>query len=216
MEENRMIDGEGSKGMTFRSVEFNTVGKDIPQYKESVNPRGGFINFGEDNLMPNYYISLIDRSPKHNAIIHQKSAMISGNGWIKNGLSNEALKFISNQMNDDDLEEIVSRVGYDLEVFGAFCLNIVWSKDRTKIAEINYMNPQTLRIVKPDSDYPQVEQYMINKDWSSPNKQKINQFYIQVFQQEIEVMLIKSFIVRHTKPVNTSTVFQNTYLVQDG
>ena len=53
--------------------------KDIPQYKESVNVRGNFINFGDDNMMPNYYISLLDRSPKHNAIIHQKASMIGGN-----------------------------------------------------------------------------------------------------------------------------------------
>jgi hypothetical protein len=154
----------------FRSLQFNTIGRDIPQYKESANVRGGFINFGDDNLMPNYYVSLLDRSPKHNAIVHQKSAMISGNGLIKNKLSNEGLKFIANQMNELDLEEIVARIGYDLEVYGAFLLNLVWSKDRTKIAEINYMNPQTMRIATPDKSNPNVEEYWISKDWSNINK----------------------------------------------
>lgn len=163
-------EGTAKSGIPMRSFEFNTVGKDIPQYKESTNQRGGFINFGEDNLMPNYYISLLDRSPKHNAIIHQKAAMIGGNGIVKNGLSNEALNFIANVANDDDLEEIVAKISVDLEVHGAFLLNIVWSKDRTKIAEINYMNPQTMRIVTPDPEYPNVEQYWISKDWSNTNK----------------------------------------------
>ena len=158
------------KGVAMRSFEFNSVGKDIPQYKESINQRGNFINFGEDNLMPNYYISLTDRSPKHNAIIHQKAAMIGGNGIVKHGMSNEALNWIANPMNEFDMEEIVARISYDLEIFGSFLLNIVWSKDRTKIAEINYMNPQTMRIATPDPDYPQVEQYWISKDWSNTNK----------------------------------------------
>lgn len=159
------------KKIKWGAAKFNAIGKDIPQYKESVNMRGGFINFGDDNLMANYYISLTDRSPKHNAIIHQKSAMIGGNGIVKTGLSNEALTFIANVTNENDLEEILARISYDLEIFGAFLLNIVWSKDRTRIAEINYMNPQSMRIAVPDPNYPQVERYWISKDWSNVNKQ---------------------------------------------
>jgi hypothetical protein len=162
---------EAPKSSTpFSAVQFNSIGRDIPQYKESVNTRGGFINFGDDNLMPNYYVSLLDRSPKHNAIVHQKANMISGNGIIKNNLSNEGLKFLANQMNEFDLEEIVARIGYDLEVYGAFLLNLVWSKDRTKIAEINYMNPQTMRIAAPDKNDPNRENYWISKDWTNITK----------------------------------------------
>ena len=53
---------------------------------------GNFINFGDDSMMPNYYVSLLHRSPKHNAIIHQKASMIGGNGIIKNSLSNASQK----------------------------------------------------------------------------------------------------------------------------
>ena len=165
-------EGKNKSGITLRSVECNSIGKDIPQYKESVNVRGNFINIGDDNMMPNYYISLLDRSPKHNAIIHQKASMIGGNGIIKNSLSNEALNFISNPYNENDLEEIVARISIDLEVYGAFLLNIVWNKTRDKIAEINYMNPQTMRMATPDAEYPNVEKYWISKDWSNINKKQ--------------------------------------------
>ena len=154
----------------LRVVEFNQIGVNVPQYKESINPRGGFINFGDNNDMPNYYISLLDRSPKHNAIVNQKASMISGNGWKKGEMSNEGLSFIANKTNEYDLDEIAARVGYDLEVFGAFVLNIIWSKDRSKIAEINYMTPQSLRIVAPDNDQPNESSYMISKDWTNINK----------------------------------------------
>ena len=161
----------GKTSAPLKGFSFNAVGKDIPQYKESVNQRGDFINFGEDNQMPNYYISLVDRSPKHNAIVHQKAAMIGGNGIVKTGLSNEALNFIANTMNELDLDEILARISYDLEIYGAFLLNIVWSKDRSRIAEINYMNPQLMRVQKPDPDYPQVENYWISKNWNDLNKE---------------------------------------------
>lgn len=32
-------EGKNKSGITLRSVEFNSIGKDIPQYKESVNVR---------------------------------------------------------------------------------------------------------------------------------------------------------------------------------
>lgn len=162
----------GSKStIPMKAFEFNSIGKDIPQYKESSNRTGSFINFGDDNLYPNYLISLVDRSPKHNAIIHQKASMIGGNGFVKNNLSNEAMNFIANVANDQDLEEIVARISYDLEIYGAFLLNVVWSKDRSKIAEINYMNPQTMRIATPDNDYPDIQEYWISKNWSNINKE---------------------------------------------
>jgi len=159
------------KGLALRSFEFTSIGKDIPQYKESINQRTGCINFGEDNMMPDYYISLIDRSPKHNAIIHQKASMISGNGILRKNLSNEALTWIANITNEYDMDEISARIGYDLEVYGAFLLNIVWSKDRTKIAEINYMNPQSMRIAVP-KQIGDEESYLISKDWSDTNKEE--------------------------------------------
>lgn len=154
----------------LRLFEFNQIGKNIPQYQETVDARGQFINFGDDNLYPNYLISLVDRSPKHNAIIHQKASMISANGIRRNELSNEALNFLANIANEDDLDEISAKIGYDLEIYGAFLLNIIWSKDRTRIAEINYMNPQSMRIAVPDNKYPDVERYWISKDWSNINR----------------------------------------------
>lgn len=156
-----------SKSLPMRPFQFNAIGKDIPQYKESINARG-YIDFGDDNDMPNYYISLLDRSPKHNAIVHQKASMISGNGIDRNDLSNEGLNWLANQLNEMDMDEIVARIGYDLEVYGGFLLNIVWSKDRTRIAEINYMNPQLMRIVAPNPLKPdEPESYLISKDWSN-------------------------------------------------
>lgn len=163
-------DGSEKTTMPLRALEFNSIGKELPQYRESIDSRNSFINFGDDNLFPQYLISLVDRSPKHNAIIHQKASMIGGNGIIKNNLSNEALNFLANVANQEDLDEIVAKISYDLEIYGAFLLNVIWSKDRTRIAEINYINPETMRISVPDKKWPQLEKYWLSKDWSDLNK----------------------------------------------
>jgi hypothetical protein len=148
------------------------AGADTPLYKEtkSVN---GWIEFGQDNLLPNYYISLMSRSSIHNAIMKGKSQMIGGNGFNKDKLSTEALNFLKNPYNENDMEEILARISYDLEIFGAFCLNIVWSKDRKRIAEINYMTPQSLRVGNPDKEHPNVESYYICEDWENWRKKDV-------------------------------------------
>ncbi|RYY51495.1 MAG: phage portal protein [Chitinophagaceae bacterium] len=143
--------------------------KCIPDYCESVN-RQGWINYGKDNLYPNYLLSLLDKSAKHSAIVKDKAQMIGGNGIIKNNLSTAAINFIKNPYNEFDLEEILSMISYDIEVYGGFVLNIVWSKDRSQIAEINYVDPSKVRIAKPDKETPLVERYWICDDWLNTQK----------------------------------------------
>jgi hypothetical protein len=116
-----------------------------PQYVERVS-RSGWITYGDDNLYPDYLVSLMNRSAKHNAILKRKNDMISGGGWIMEGLDAIAINFLYNPYNEYNLDEIVSRTSYDLEIFGAFCLEIIYSKDKTKIAEINYLPVNKIRL----------------------------------------------------------------------
>lgn len=116
-----------------------------PQYKEFYT-RAGYVSYGEDNLYPDYLISLMNRSAKHNAILKRKASMIAGNGWNLQGLDGIATQFIYNPFNEMNLNEIVYRTAYDLEIFGAFALEIIYSKDRTKIAEINYIPCNKVRL----------------------------------------------------------------------
>ena len=148
------------------------IGADVPLYKETKNI-GGWIDFGADNLMPNYYLGLMSRSSIHNAILKGKAQMIGGNGFNKDAMSNEGLNFLMNPYNELDLDEILARCSYDLEVFGAFALNIIWSKDRTRIAEIAYISPQRLRIAVPNKKYPNVEEYYLCEDWENWRKKEV-------------------------------------------
>lgn len=149
---------------------YNMV-NETPQFVEKKD-RGGWISWGRNNTYPNYLISLTNRSPLHNAIIHLKSSMIGKNGFVNNNWKPETIHFIKNLANKDDLEEILAKVSVDLCIFGGFCLNIRWSKDRTRIAEINYISPDSVRIAVPDDDtaYPDNEDYWVCEDWSNVRK----------------------------------------------
>lgn len=116
-----------------------------PQYTER-STRQGWVTYGFDNLYPDFLISLMNRSSKHNSIVKRKANMIAGNGWTYDLNSGECIKFISNIYNELNLNEIVFRSAYDLEIFGGFSLEIIYSKDKKTIAEINYLPHNKIRL----------------------------------------------------------------------
>jgi len=141
----------------------------LPVYDEVFNPRG-FITWGSDNLYPQYLIELLNKSAKHRAITETKSQMIGGNEWNKTNLSPTAINFIKNPNSKLDLDEILARVAFDLEVHGSFALNVIWSKDRKSIAQIDYIDVSKVRI---SVDEKKVEDgYYVCKDWINWRKYK--------------------------------------------
>jgi hypothetical protein len=152
----------GTNSIDRKMMEFSG---DVPDYSEKVDPAKGIVKFGDDNKYPDFLLGLLSRSSTHRAIVSTKAQLIGGNGIVKEGLSNDALMFIANPWNEYDLEEIVARISLDLEIYGAFALNIIWTKDRKKISQINYMNPQTIRIIAPDDNEESIQGYIVNKSW---------------------------------------------------
>jgi hypothetical protein len=117
----------------------------LPIYTERIT-RAGYVNYGEDNLYPDYLVSLMNRSAKHNAILKRKAMMIAGNGFNKDNIDGIAASFLANPYNEMTIDEIAFRVAYDLELFGAFSLEVIYSKDKSKIAEINYLPVNKIRL----------------------------------------------------------------------
>jgi hypothetical protein len=155
------MEQEEKKKIQFVIHNFNT--SNAPQYVEKAS-RAGYIFYGEDNLYPDYLISLMNRSAKHNAILKRKAMMIGGNGWDLNGLDGIANQFLANPYNELSLNDIAFRTSYDLELFGAFAVEIIYSKDRSKIAELNYLPANKVRV----SDCKKYIYY--SDDWSNTRK----------------------------------------------
>lgn len=153
-------------------LEQNFAKHEIPQFIEKINKAKGWVNYGSDNLFPYYLISLIAKSARHASILKKKAMLVGGRGFVTTNLNMETMMFLANSKNDDDLETILSKVAYDLELFGGFALNIIWSKDRTKITEINYIDVSKLRVALPDPEGPanQVEGYWISDGWENIQK----------------------------------------------
>lgn len=143
---------------------------DTKQYKEAVDSGKDIIKWGADNQYPTYLNSLIEKSPTHNALIYLKIKLISAYGLISADWNDDTLLFIRNNSGGssdcEKLETIISKMASDLVVYGGCALNLRWSKDRTRIAEINFIPLEYLRIQKDGKGY-----YI--GDWTTRNTEKI-------------------------------------------
>lgn len=163
---------ENKSQTVFKSIALEAAY--VPKLIEFPSSSGGWINYGENNDYPEYLNSLASRSPRHSAIIKTKANLIGGEGFKKDNLSTAAISLLKNITNEFDLDEILARISYDLENYGAFALNPIWSKDRSTIAEINYIDPVKVRIAQPilDHPYPNIENYFISDNWKNTFKCK--------------------------------------------
>jgi hypothetical protein len=145
-----------------------------------------WITYGEDNLYPIYLIELLNNSSKHNAIVKRKTDLSVGGGWVQ---TNE---FIDNTHGSEDLNDIVYKHGYDLNVYGAFAMLITWSKNKKSIARIKYVDLSKVRIAKEFDEKTKerelqddgVDFYWISEDWSNIRKDKYKPQLIQGFSEK--------------------------------
>ncbi len=134
----------------------------LPIYKEVKGK--DYIYYGELNDYPNYLLRLYNNSAKNNAIITGKVDYICGNGWeVKS--EDEAAKAQAYSLMDkvnkygESLDEITKKISTDLSIFGGYYLQIIWSKDKTKIAEIYHIDYYKVR-TNLDNSF-----FYVGNDW---------------------------------------------------
>jgi hypothetical protein len=106
----------------------------IPVFKETRDK--DYVKYGEDNLYPEYLTYLFNKSAKHNAILTGKANYIFGNGYT-NGDA------IVNR-NGDSLNDISKKCILDIQIYGGFRLEIIWSFN-ARIAEIYHVDYSCIR-----------------------------------------------------------------------
>ena len=179
---------KASKVSEFGFVNLSTYTS--PEIKE-VNGED-WIEYGADN---NYFQYLIDRyngSPTNNAAINGISQAIYGKGINAtdgNRKPNEYAQMISLFKKD-----VVRKLCYDLKLMGQCAVQIIYSKDRKKIAQIEHMPIETLRAEKCNDD-GDIPAYYYFKDWVNI-KRSDEPLRIPAFgmsKENIEIYYIKPY-----------------------
>ena len=142
-----------------------------------------WISYGDSNgqwanLYPQFLIDLYYSSSITAAIVNATAEMISAEDLVitdEDDRDEEARVKLQNFMNNangnETLHEVLKKVAFDFKLQGAFALNIVWSKDRTQIAEIYHIPVEKIRCEKPD-EFGKTRGYYVSGDWSNTRMNK--------------------------------------------
>ena len=161
-----------------------------PEIKE-VNGED-WIEYGADN---NYFQYLIDRyngSPTNNAAINGISQAIYGKGLNATDSSKKPNEYA--QMLSLFKKDVVRRCCYDLKLMGQAAIQVIYSKDRSKIVQLEHMPIETLRAEKCDAD-GNVPAYYYFNDWANI-KRTDDPLRIPAFgmsKESIEIYYIKPY-----------------------
>jgi len=131
-----------------------------PEIIEKSNKK--FVAYGSDN---NYFQYLIDRyngSPTNNAIINGISQMIYGKGLDALDSSKKPEQYA--QMVALFNKDCVRKLCYDLKLMGQCSMQVIYSKDRKTIAQVEHIPVENLRAEKCN-EKGEIEAYYYSDNW---------------------------------------------------
>ena len=132
-----------------------------PEIKEQYNRE--WVEYGDDNNYFNYLIDRYNGSATNNAAINGIAEMIYGKG----------LDAVDSKENEKEYKEMkqlftkdcMKKICYDYKMMGQAALQIIYSKDRKKIVQVEHIPVETLRAEKANNK-GQIQAYYYAKDWS--------------------------------------------------
>jgi hypothetical protein len=128
-------------------------------HSETANSKG-FVNYGTDNMFPQYLVDLYYSSATHNALTTTIGMMIFGEGFDASTLDGR-VAFDQWNLNDE-----LRKACLDFKIQGGFALEVNWSLDRTTIANVSHLPFENVRSGFVNDD-DKVDFYYYAKDWGS-------------------------------------------------
>ena len=151
-----------SDKFSFNISRINFADDKLPEFREVKGK--DWIFYGEKNDYPAQLLELLNRSPKHNAIVLEKAAMITGDGVTIDGNLNTEQKALAEKALDqygkwDDYVEARQKFDTDVELYGGGALEVIWSRDKQRIAQVNHVDFGKIRAKSDHSVFYYAEKW---------------------------------------------------------
>ena len=169
----------------------NYVSPDIKIQKDKE-----WVTYGVKNEYFDYLLDRYKGSPTNNAIINGISQMIYGKGLDATDSNKHPEEYA--QAITLLRKECVRKLEYDLKLMGQCAMQIIYSKDRTKIAQVEHMPVETLAMEKCGED-GEIKGYFYHHDWQNIKTQDKPQ-RIPAFgtsNEAIEILYVKPYVAGH-------------------
>ena len=170
----------------------NLASYTTPQISE--NPRLSWVEYGDDNNFFEYLIDRYNGSPTNNAVITGIVDMIYGKGVdAANGADNPAgYMELKRLIQPEQLKRVVN----DFYMLGNAAFQVIYTADKSKIAEVYHMPVETLRAEKCNEE-GEIEAYYYAYDWSKVrNKsqaERIPAFGYGAAGEKVEILYIRPY-----------------------
>ena len=172
----------------------------IPHLVEKQNQ--DWISFGEDNLYPNYLLELFLGSAINGALVKSIGAMIYGEGLAATNADENIdtkesyLRLTELLYNSDD--DVLKDLAMDLKLFGGCYVNVIWSRDRSKIAKMKHIPAQYIRSGKMVDG--EIDTYYYSSDWSKFKKSEHRPIPYRAFSTEDRTNASQILMIRDKNP----------------
>ncbi len=172
----------------------------IPHLVEKSNQ--DWVSFGEDNLYPNYLLELFLGSAINGALVKSIGAMIYGEGLAATNVdesesTKESYLRLTELLHNSD-DDVLKDLAMDLKLFGGCYVNVIWSRDRSKIAKIKHIPAQYIRSGKMVDG--EVDTYYYSADWSKYKKGEYRPTPYRAFSTEDRSNASQILMIRDKNP----------------
>ena len=140
-----------------------------PTSKVFEDDKGKIVYYGDGNEFPQYVIELFNKSSINATAIFAKRDGIVGNGLTAD---DESILNYANK-EGESWNDIFKKVALDRAIFGGFALEIIWSNDRTKIAEVYHIDFSYVRAHKMN-ERGIIPGYYVSSDFENKGRLRVN------------------------------------------
>ena len=172
----------------------------IPHLVE--DSRNDWVSFGEDNLYPNYLLELFLGSAINGALIKSIGAMIYGEGLAATNAdesesTKESYLRLTELLHNSD-DDVLKDLAMDLKLFGGCYVNVIWSRDRSKIAKMKHIPAQYIRSGKMIDG--EIDTYYYSADWSKFKKAEYKPRAYAAFSTDDRTQASQILMIRDKNP----------------
>ena len=145
-----------------RKEEFAHSGfdRETNPYRDGEKDKPKYMKYGADNMYPEYLISLYNQSSTHASCVNSIVQAITGDGLVTD---NEDILKAANR-EGESMNDIFRKVALDYKLFGGYALEIIYSRDRSKIAELYHVDFSHVRAMEKN-DRNKIPGYYISNEW---------------------------------------------------
>lgn len=139
-----------------------------PASKVFENDKGKIVYYGESNDFPAYITELYNKSSISSTAINAITDAIVGGGLTT---QDENILNVANR-DGESWNDIFKKVALDRAIFGGYALEVIWSKDRTKITDVYHIDFSYVRAHKMN-ERGIVPGYFISSEFDNKGRMRV-------------------------------------------